>query len=228
MTEKSLSQLYAEHEGKVSDKWTLYLREYDRLLSPYRSKPVRLLEIGIQNGGSLEIWRRFFENSLVLLGCDINVDCGKLVYTDPVISLVIGDANLDAVEQRISTISPEFDIVIDDGSHRSGDIVKSFSRYFPKVNNGGIFIAEDLHCSYWSEFEGGLYAPYSSIAFFKRLADVVNHEHWGVAAAREDILSSFQKEFECQFDVTSLAEISSIEFFFFFFLIHKKTSAHLY
>jgi len=56
---KTLQELYRLHAGKVSDKWSLYLDEYDRLLTPYRDKPIRLLEIGIQNGGSLEIWDEF-------------------------------------------------------------------------------------------------------------------------------------------------------------------------
>ena len=55
MINKTLHQLYSKHNGKVSDKWSLYLMEYDRLLNDYRDKPMRLLEIGIQNGGSLEI-----------------------------------------------------------------------------------------------------------------------------------------------------------------------------
>ena len=28
MSRKTIKQLYAEHEGKVSDKWSLYLKEY--------------------------------------------------------------------------------------------------------------------------------------------------------------------------------------------------------
>ena len=57
---KSLFELYREHQGKVSDKWSIYLSEYDRLFSSYRDRPVRMLEIGIQNGGSLEIWSKYF------------------------------------------------------------------------------------------------------------------------------------------------------------------------
>ena len=56
MNNKSLQQMYFEHHGKVSDKWSLYLREYDRIFGPYRSSKIAMLEIGIQNGGSLEIW----------------------------------------------------------------------------------------------------------------------------------------------------------------------------
>ena len=74
---KSLFELYREHQGKVSDKWSIYLSEYDRLFSIYRDQPIRMLEIGVQNGGSLEIWSKYFPDAHVLVGCDINPDCAK-------------------------------------------------------------------------------------------------------------------------------------------------------
>lgn len=210
---KSLLELYGEHQGKVSDKWLIYLAEYDRLFSGFRERAVRMLEIGIQNGGSLEIWNKYFPNAQVLVGCDINPDCAKLTYDEPRIQLVIGDANTDAVENKILGHSTNFDLIIDDGSHTSSDIAKSFARYFRHLNEGGLFVAEDLHCSYWKEYEGGLYYPYSSMAFFKRLADVVNHEHWGIAKERRQLLRGFSEKFSLQFDEAELANIHSIEFF---------------
>jgi len=33
MSYKTLAELYAEHEGKVTDKWSLYLEEYDRIFN---------------------------------------------------------------------------------------------------------------------------------------------------------------------------------------------------
>jgi hypothetical protein len=131
MTKQTLEQLYAEHSGKVSDKWSIYLTEYDRIFNEYRDKPVRLLEIGIQNGGSLEIWSKFFPGAQKLVGCDINPDCARLIYDDLRIAVVVGDANTDAVQATVLQHSPVFDVIIDDGSHRSSDIVKSFARYFP-------------------------------------------------------------------------------------------------
>ena len=177
---KSLSTLFAEHHGKVIDKWSIYLTEYERLFNPYRQRPLSMLEIGIQNGGSLEIWSKYFANAKKLVGCDINPDCAKLEFDDPRIALVVLNANTDEAEQQIAAHSPEFDLIIDDGSHHSGDIVRSFDRYFPRLKNEGLFVAEDLHCSYWQDFEGGIYQPYSSMAFFKLLADTINHEHWGI------------------------------------------------
>jgi glycosyltransferase involved in cell wall biosynthesis len=225
MRKKTLHQLFAEHTGKVSDRWSLYLTEYDRLFDDYRDKPVRLLEIGIQNGGSLELWSKYFSNASVLIGCDINPDCARLSYDDPRIGVIVGDVNAPDVRERVFQRSPQFDIIIDDGSHLSSDIIKSFALYFPRVVEGGVFIAEDLHCSYWDKFEGGLFDPYSSISFFKRLADVINHEHWGIPKARADILRGIFTKYDCEVDEEALSQVHSVEFINSMCVVRKATAA---
>jgi cephalosporin hydroxylase len=212
MSQKTLQQLYAEHQGKVSDKWSSYLTNYESLLNEYRHKPIRLFEIGIQNGGSLEIWSTYFSNSTVLIGCDINPDCAQLVYDNPCIKLIVGDANAPHTYEQIIQQSAQFDIVIDDGSHTSSDIIKSFCLFFTHVVEGGIYIIEDIHCSYWDSHEGGIFNPYSSISFFKHLVDVVNHEFWGANKAAPDILSGFFAEYGCNIEATVLSQIHSVEF----------------
>ncbi|AZO16022.1 glycosyltransferase [Mesorhizobium sp. M2A.F.Ca.ET.043.05.1.1] len=209
---RSLHRLYDTHKGKVSDKWSIYLDEYERIFSTYRSLPVRILEIGIQNGGSLEIWAKYFPQAKVILGCDIDQKCGLLSFRNKKISVVVGDAGSESVRKKILERSDEFDIVIDDGSHRSSDVVRAFARYFPHLSDGGVFVAEDLHTSYWKEFEGGLYDPMSSMSFFKRLLDLVNHEHWGLDRSRTDALAAFADRYGVAFDESSLASIHSIEF----------------
>jgi hypothetical protein len=47
---------------------------------------------------------------------------------------------------------------------------------FPLLRDGDLYVAEDLCCSYWKEFNNK--ARMSSIAFFKLLADIINFEHW--------------------------------------------------
>jgi len=226
MTQKSLQQLYRDHIGKVSDKWEIYLEEYDRILESYREKPVRLLEIGIQNGGSLEIWANYFRNAARIIGCDINPACLKLSYTDPRIDVIVGDASTPDAHTSIITKSPEFDVVIEDGSHLSGDVIRSFCLYFPSLAQGGTFIAEDLHCSYWSTFEGGLFHPYSSISFFKLLADVTNFDHWGIDAPdRSTILSGILTYYGCRISPNVLAEIRSVEFINSICVVRKHAAA---
>ena len=208
----TLRALYQEHRSKVSDKWSIYLPVYESVFAPYRDRQLRLLEIGIQNGGSLEIWGRFFPRAQALIGCDINPACGALRYDNPVVSVIVGDANDDATQQRIQAVTQGLDIVIDDGSHTSSDIVRSFCRYFPMIEPGGLFVAEDLHCSYWPGFQGGLHEPLSSLAFFKSLVDIVNHEHWTPVASRASLLQGFFGAYGCELGDAQLEQIHSVEF----------------
>ena len=212
MSKPTLFEVFTSHQGKVSDKWELYLREYDRLFSAYRTAPVRLLEIGIQNGGSLDIWGDYFAPGSTLVGCDINPDCAALVYDNPAISFIVGDANDPAVVEQVLQRAPVFDLIIDDGSHTSGDIVKTFTLYFQHLADGGLFVAEDLHCSYWEQYQGGLYDPYSSLSFFKRLSDVISHQHWGIERERKAILQGIFGHYGCDIDESVLTGIHSVEF----------------
>ncbi|MDH3902051.1 MAG: class I SAM-dependent methyltransferase, partial [Xanthomonadales bacterium] len=212
MNRESLLQLFERHQGKVADKWQLYLEEYERLLAPYRDRPVRVLEIGVQNGGTLEIWAKYFPQAKVLIGCDIDPACAELEFDDPRINVIIGDVNNDRTQAEISAASIEFDIIVDDGSHRSGDIIRSFGLLFPKLALGGSYVIEDLHCSYWDVYEGGLYYPFSSIAFLKSLADTLNHNHWGLEKSIDAILEGFRTVHQVAIDKQSLRLIHSVEF----------------
>ena len=89
------------HHGKTTDKWERYIDAYDAVLVPYSQKEITLVEIGIQNGGSLEVWSKFFPNFRKIIGCDINPDCHKLTYDNPNIHVIVGDANEDGVVEKI-------------------------------------------------------------------------------------------------------------------------------
>ncbi len=225
MDQRSLLEIHLEHDHYVSDKWEIYLNEYHWNLQGMRHLPIRLLEIGVQNGGSLEVWSKYFPNAQKIVGVDINPDCAKLSFDDQRISLIIGDANSDECELQISERSPLFDVIIDDGSHRSSDIVQSFCKYFPKLTHGGIFIAEDLHCSYWQQFEGGLYDRYSAISFFKRLCDIVNYEHWGLNQSRASHLDPILDQYGSKISEELLESIHSVTFFNSVCIIRKKAPA---
>ncbi|WP_346832794.1 class I SAM-dependent methyltransferase [Pseudomonas abietaniphila] len=223
MTEShDLRHLYNVHAHNVSDKWSSYLDTYESVLSPYKADPVKLLEIGVQNGGSLEIWAKYFENSKLIAGCDINSDCEKIKFDAPSISLLIGDINNHETLQKLKSISEKFDIIIDDGSHTSGDIIMTFFKVFPMLNLGGIYIIEDLHCSYWKQFDGGLNSTHSSIAFLKCLVDILNFEHWGLDKDRLHHLDAFDVPID--FPDNELASLHSIEFKNSMCIIKKKAS----
>jgi len=219
---KDLKNLFIHHKGKYSDKWSFYLNEWDKLFLPYRQANINLLEIGVHNGGSLEIWAKYFQNAKHLIGCDIDEACHKLHFDDSRISVLIGDVNSDHIEQAIVDITPGLDIIIDDGSHQSGDIIRAFSRYFKYLNPNGIYIIEDLHASYWDDYNGGLHAPYASMSFFKRLVDITNYEHWRIAQSRLNYLLPFIHVYDLNLSEFDLNMIHAIEFMNSLCVIHKR------
>lgn len=218
----SLLNLYNNHDGKLSDKWELYVKAWDDLFASKRCAPLNILEIGIQNGGSLEIWAKYFSNAINVVGVDINPRCNELVFDDPRIHFVLGDANDDKTINRITKLSKRFEIIIDDGSHISDDIIKTFFRYFSLLEDDGIFIIEDLHASYWEAFDGGLFHRTSSMSFFKKLVDILNFEHWKTPLSIKNYLIEFQEYFNNNFSETLFSKIYSIEFLNSMVIIRKR------
>jgi SAM-dependent methyltransferase len=223
-----LAEIHCRSNGKLSDKWDLYLEVYNRLFSEWREQPINLLEIGVQNGGSLETWAQYFSSAHNLVGCDIDKECACLTFDDPRIHVIIGDATDSATVQKIEAVTDSLDIVIEDGSHTSRDIVRSFAEFFPKLRPGGVYIAEDLHCCYWSEWGGGLCRPDSGMEFFKALCDCVNSGHWH----RQDIgadeyINSISNIHGCSIDQDTLQNILSIEFYDSMCVIRRASSGSL-
>ena len=205
-------EIFSNHSGKIVDKWDSYLNEWENIFYPFREKRINLFEIGVLNGGSLEIWGKYFRNAENIIGCDNNDSCQNLMFSDPRISVLIGEADSCEVEDQLSAITPFLDIVIDDGSHYAEDIIKAFVRYFKYVNNHGLYIIEDLHTSYWPDSESGLNNPFSAISFLKRLSDLINYEHWQKTASRVEFLSPFKDRYKVRFDEMELLQIHSIKF----------------
>lgn len=178
------SQKFFAHSGRVSDKWEQYISTYDREFARFvnSGKPVRLLEIGVQNGGSLEIWNELLPAGSTIIGLDIDSRCAELTFNSPNIEVVIADASdPKALDEVLG--DRRFDIILDDGSHRSDHVIASFIACFPRLADGGLYIVEDLHTSYWPEFGGGYRAPTSSIEWLKALVDAEHADYIRVADA---------------------------------------------
>ena len=218
---KSIKNLYKNHSGKVSDKWNIYLNLYDEKLSNYQELPIKFFEIGVLNGGSLEIFSKYFSNAELILGCDIDLKCKGLQYKEKNIKIIVGDVNEEKIKNEIVKHS-KFDIILDDGSHNSNDVVGAFCNYFKHLKDGGLFIIEDLHCSYWREHRGGLFFPISSINFFKKIVDIINHEHWGIEKKKEWLLKGFLTNYKIDIENLELDKIHSIEFVNSLCFIKKK------
>jgi predicted RNA methylase len=200
------------HQGNFVDKWDSNITVYDQVLPEIRSSVETVVEVGVQNGGSLEIYCKYFNNSKKIIGLDIDENCMKISFENKEkIDLLIGDVkNLkDEVKDRTNGI----DLFIDDGSHTSSDIIMTFVKYFDEISDDGMYIIEDLHCSYFKDFEGGALRPFVAMNFLKALSDLVNLEHWMGQANIDDLLDSFIQFYRIECLPKSLNKIYSIAFY---------------
>ena len=221
----SLFDLLSNHKGKYSDKWKSYIDFYWNLFSPIKDQKLDILEIGIENGGSLEIWAQFFPNAGKIMGYDIDPKCGTLTFDDSRIQVSIGDSSSKEAGANIENSTSNLGIVIDDGSHKSSDIIRSFLLFFPQLRPGGLYVIEDLHTSYWSDWEGGISYPSSAMQFLKLLTDSTNFSHWGLESKRIDLFEGM--EFVDDYlNEETLAEIESVWFADSFCVVKKRDETY--
>jgi cephalosporin hydroxylase len=190
--QRAISSIHQNKQGKASDKWASYLTYYDALFEPLKNDAIRMFEIGIQNGGSLEVWASYFRNAQKIIGCDINPKCAQLKFDDNRISVLVGDANTSAISQQVQVSAP-FDVIIDDGSHRSDDIRDSFLLYFPMLKPGGLYVIEDMHTLYFNN-EPHMDSNDNTLALFRELSNYVNYEFWHTQDDVQDRIKPLLKE----------------------------------
>ncbi len=165
-----LGDIYFERRGRPVIKWVDYLDLYDRHFSRFRGTSVRLLEIGIQGGGSLELWREYLGSDATIMGIDINPQC--LNFVDPPNKVRIGSQDDPSFLTSVVKEMGEIDIVVDDGSHIGRHQNASLEILFPLLKDGGIYCMEDLHTSYFpGEWEGGFKRPGTAIESVKSVID---------------------------------------------------------
>ncbi len=180
----SIFKKYAEpHKGTGGgDKGTLhhYIPTYSRIFNDIRTEKLNILEIGVWKGESMKMWREYFPNATIS-GIDIDmgkVEGGKIEG----VNLILGDAT-SKKDIRKFFKDQKFDIIIDDGSHKTQHIIMSLHYLWDYLKEGGLYIAEDIQ-------EPEVDIPAIQLAF-KRASSVVDtRKHSG---RYDDILMIWKK-----------------------------------
>lgn len=166
---------FAAHRGRRMTKWLHYLDIYHRHFARFRGRSPVVLEIGLFDGGSLDMWRDYFGPGCRLYGVDVEERCRA--YAGPDTTILIGDQGDRGFLQRLRQELPRIDILIDDGGHHMHQQVATFEELYPHVADAGIYLCEDMHTSYWAEFGGGYRQPGSFVEYGKRLVDQLHAWH---------------------------------------------------
>ena len=144
-----------------------FTKHYEVYFELLRELPLKILEIGVQSGASLRMWKQYFPKAQIV-GIDYyNVD----VMEEDRIKVIRGQQNDPKVMEEALLHGP-FDIIIDDGSHQNPDIMASFEYLFPRMKPGGIYVIEDTTCTYWDKTHN--VGENTTMAKMKQLLDDVN------------------------------------------------------
>lgn len=149
-----------------------YLPVYESALSAFRSRPIRMLEIGVDRGGSMQMWRRYLHPESVIVGIEINPKARRFDEPSQGLHVRIGSQqDVTFLQSVVNELGP-FDVILDDGSHMTSHMVQTFRYLFPHgLASGGIYIVEDLGTNYSKNWRD---SPMSFIDFTKWLIDAMH------------------------------------------------------
>jgi len=170
-----LEKYFEANSGRLIHKWMHFFEVYDRHFSRYRGTDVHILEFGVSQGGSLQMWKDYFGPKCRIYGVDINPHCKAL--EEDRITIFIGDQEDRAFLKSVAAGVPRIDILIDDGGHTMRQQIATFEEIFEHIDPNGIYLCEDLHTSYWKKWGGGYRRRNTFIEYSKRFIDRIHAWH---------------------------------------------------
>ena len=153
-----------------SIKWKKYFPIYEELFKNYKNKEITFVEIGILDGGSLEIWKKYFGKKSRIIGIDNNPECKK--FQNENYEVFIGSQSDSNFWEDFYNEVGKVDIILDDGGHTNDQQIISLIKSIENINDGGLHVVEDVHSSYQKHY-GNPY-KYSFINFSKKTIDDIN------------------------------------------------------
>ena len=108
---------------------------------------VKLLEIGIQSGGSARAWKQWFGERLDYTGIDIEPSCKRTQSLTENMKVEIGSQMNETFLQQVCKQHGPFDVIIDDGAHRPEMMIASLKALWPSsacMADKALYVIEDM------------------------------------------------------------------------------------
>jgi hypothetical protein len=164
-----LAEYFSGHQGRLISKWRHYFEIYHRHFEKFRGRSPVVVEIGVFGGGSLQMWRHYFGPGTRIVGIDVDPRCKR--FEDESTTIMIGDQSDRAFLAEVCKAVPHVDILIDDGGHTMAQQIATLEELYLHIQPHGVYLCEDVHTSYMSEFGGGYQRSGSFVEYSKGLID---------------------------------------------------------
>jgi hypothetical protein len=131
----------------ISDK--VYWHQFDEFyFNNIKINPKNILEIGIANGNSIRLFRDKYPFAKIF-GFDIIEQQNSWPVDDNIFYYRADQGDVAGFRALMSGINEKFDLIIDDGSHDPFHQKTSLIECLAFINDGGIYVLEDLHTSHF-------------------------------------------------------------------------------
>lgn len=175
LLENDLYRFACNEKHTIMSKWFHYFEVYDKYFKKFRNTDVVMCEIGVCKGGSMEMWKDYFGKKATIVGVDINEECRK--YENENIHIEIGSQDDRDFWKYFKEKYPRIDILLDDGGHTMEQQIITYEAMFPHISDGGIYLCEDCHTSYWEDYQGGYKKNGTFIEYSKNWIDAINENY---------------------------------------------------
>ena len=150
---KKLDYLFKFYNTDKSNSWHGFSKFYEKHFNKYKNKKINILEIGSFRGGSAAAFAKYFTKSNIIC-LDLNIK--KFKYFSKRIKILGLDvSNENSLKKFLNNQkfnNNSFDIIIDDGSHKTSEILLVFKNFFNLLNPGGYYVIEDYKLSNFFKF----------------------------------------------------------------------------
>lgn len=182
-----------DHNHHRFDRWLQYARFYEINTEHLLTKQsVTMLEIGVQNGGSIAVWKRYFEdNNLTYVGLDIEPKCASLSNPAQKEHVYIGSQSDVSTLHRLCQLHGPFDFVVDDGGHFTEGMMVSLETLWTTPNclsDTAVYAIEDTHAM--TIFPSAT-QQYRGKDFFGHMADLMRYSSAYLSIARQPESNTF-------------------------------------
>ena len=190
-------------------KWHHYFDIYTKHFEAYRNRPIKMLEIGVYRGGSLRMWKEYFHADSTIVGIDIDKSCKDHEIADRNVFVRIGSQADPKFLAEVNEEFGPFDIILDDGSHKTHHQNISFGALFRSaLKEGGCYMVEDVHTNYWIKH---IDSEDTFIDLSKQMVDMLHEPYFD---RKETNFRHEHPEMVEQMDISYLAaNIGSIAFY---------------
>lgn len=124
---------------------TNFTPRVEPFLEPIRDLATSVLELGVDNGGSLKMWRIYFPNAEIY-GVDLKKECKQ--YERDRIHIRLGNTRSDSFLKDLAIRCGPFDVIIDDGDNERIAQLQAFKILWPYLKKGGFYLIENTATSY--------------------------------------------------------------------------------